>query len=126
MYELKVTKYFSAAHNLCEFYGKCENLHGHNWFVEARVRAGDLDKTGLAIDFGVIKKHLHDILEIIDHTYLNENPAFKGVNPSSENIAKWIFEQLAPHIEKETDKRAWLYSVSAWESDNASATYIKD
>ncbi len=126
MFELKVTNNFAAAHNLREFYGKCENLHGHNWFVEARVRAKDLDKTGLAMDFGVIKAHLKEVLELIDHKYLNELPAFTEENPSSENIAKFIFDHLAEHVTRESQGRAWLHSVSAWESDNASATYITD
>lgn len=126
MFELKVTKHFAAAHNLREFYGKCENLHGHNWFVEARVRARELDNISLVMDFGVIKKHLNDVLDLIDHQYLNELPAFKSDNPTSENIALFIFKQLAPLIEKASEGRAWLYSVSAWESDNACATYIAD
>lgn len=124
MFELKVTRHFAAAHNLREFYGKCENLHGHNWFVEARVRARALDKTGLVMDFGVIKRQLDEVLELIDHQYLNELEAFKEVNPSSENIAVFIFERLTPHIDELSQGRAWLHSVSAWESDNASATYI--
>ncbi len=126
MYELKVTRHFAAAHNLREFYGKCENLHGHNWFVEVKVRARDLDRTGLVLDFGQIKKRLDAVLEIIDHQYLNELPAFRTVNPSSENIARFIFEQLAAAIAEESQGRARLHSVSAWESDNASATYLAD
>jgi 6-pyruvoyltetrahydropterin/6-carboxytetrahydropterin synthase len=126
MFELKVTSHFAAAHNLREFCGKCENLHGHNWFVEVRVRAGDLDKTGLALDFGRLKILLGEILKLIDHQYLNELPAFKTLNPSSENIAKFIFDQLAPRVGEETGGRVGLHSVSAWESENASATYSHD
>lgn len=126
MFELKVTKHFAAAHNLREFYGKCENLHGHNWFVEARVRAKELDRIGLVMDFGVIKGHLNAVLDLIDHQYLNELPAFQTDNPSSENIARFIFDHLAPHIHEDSAGRVWLHSVSAWESDNASATYMVD
>lgn len=126
MFELKVTKHFAAAHNLREFYGKCENLHGHNWFVETRVRARELDNISLVMDFGLIKKHLSDVLDIIDHQYLNELPAFKTDNPSSENIALFIFTNLAPLIKEASGGRAWLYSVSAWESENSCATYLAD
>ena len=126
MYELKVTQHFSAAHNLREFGGRCENLHGHNWFVEAVVRAEELDKIGLALDFGLLKKHLKAVLEILDHNYLNDLPDFKSQNPSSENIARFIFQRLAPLVERETGGRARLYSVAAWESENASATYIAE
>ena len=125
MYELKVTQHFAAAHNLREFGGRCENLHGHNWFVEAVVRARELDRIGLALDFGLLKTHLKAVLELLDHQYLNDLPAFQSQNPSSENIALFIFQHLAPLVEKETDGRARLHSISAWESENASATYIE-
>jgi 6-pyruvoyltetrahydropterin/6-carboxytetrahydropterin synthase len=131
MFELKVTSHFAAAHNLREFYGKCEDLHGHNWFVEIKVRAKEQDNIGLVMDFGIIKKHLKDVLELIDHKYLNELPEFKDgptkeSNPTSENIAKFIFTRLSPLIKEESAGRAWLHAVSAWESDNASATFIAD
>ena len=126
MYELKITNHFSAAHNLREFYGKCENLHGHNWFVEVRVRADELDRIGLVMDFGVIKKRLNEVLDELDHKYLNELPYFKEKNPSSENIALFIFSHLAPLIKEDSAQRVRLYSVSAWESNNASATYVHE
>ena len=126
MFELKVTQHFAAAHNLREFGGRCENLHGHNWFVEAVVRAEELDNIGLAMDFGLLKTHLKAVLETLDHKYLNELPDFKSQNPSSENIARFIFQNLAPLVERETNGRARLHSVSAWESESAAATYIAD
>jgi 6-pyruvoyltetrahydropterin/6-carboxytetrahydropterin synthase len=126
MYTLKVTNRFAAAHNLREFHGRCENLHGHNWFVEAVVRAHELDSIGLAMDFGVIKSLLNSVLDKLDHQYLNEIEEFKVKNPSSENIAKFIYDGLAPQVESASTGRCWLYSVSAWESDNACATYIAD
>jgi 6-pyruvoyltetrahydropterin/6-carboxytetrahydropterin synthase len=126
MYELKVTNHFAAAHNLREFHGRCENLHGHNWFVEAVVRAPELDSIGLAMDFGVIKGLLNTVLDRLDHRYLNATEDFQVKNPSSENIAKFIFDNLAPQVASNSQGRCFLYSVSAWESDNASATYIHD
>jgi 6-pyruvoyltetrahydropterin/6-carboxytetrahydropterin synthase len=126
MYELKVTHHFAAAHNLREFYGRCENLHGHNWFVEVRVRAAELDKTGLVMDFGIIKKLLNEVLDILDHKYLNELEYFVEHNPSSENIATFIFDKLSGEIKKASEGRATLYSVSAWENTNSCATYIKE
>lgn len=132
MFELKITDHFAAAHNLREFQGKCENLHGHNWFVEARVRAHETDHIGLVMDFGLIKRHLKNVLDLIDHKYLNDLPEFaeagptRETNPTSENIARFIFDRLAPKIREDSRDRAWLYSVSAWESDNASATYMTE
>ena len=123
MYELKVVSRFAAAHNLRNFYGKCEDLHGHNWLVEVFVRSNQLDDAELVMDFGVIKKHLGEVLDEIDHKYLNELPFFKENNPSSENIARFIFTRLAPKIDQGT---AQLYKVAAWESENSCAAYIPE
>lgn len=120
MYELKVIGHFAAAHNLRDFYGKCEDLHGHNWKVEVYVTAEELDQAGLVMDFGVIKKNLAGVLDTLDHKYLNELEFFKENNPSSENIARYIFENLAPEISRGP---ARLTRVSAWESETARASY---
>jgi len=120
MYELKVVSRFAAAHNLRNFYGKCEDLHGHNWKVEVYVTADRLDEAGLVLDFGAIKKHLNEVLDGLDHKYLNELEFFKENNPSSENIARYIFERLAPRINGDS---ARLARVSAWESETSCAAY---
>ncbi|MDR1080482.1 MAG: 6-carboxytetrahydropterin synthase QueD [Deltaproteobacteria bacterium] len=124
MYELKITNHFAAAHNLRNFHGKCENLHGHNWFVEVNVRAEETDDIGLVMDFAVLKKLLAEVLELIDHKYLNELPWFKETNPTSENLARFIFDRLSPLVLGAADGRVRLHSVSAWESDNAAAIYL--
>jgi 6-pyruvoyltetrahydropterin/6-carboxytetrahydropterin synthase len=121
MYELKVQMQFAAAHCLRNFYGKCEALHGHNWKVEIFVRSSELDEAGLVMDFGKIKIKAKEILEEIDHSYLNELSAFKEQNPSSENIARYLFERLGAVI---NDGRAEVTKVSVWESDTTSATYF--
>jgi 6-pyruvoyltetrahydropterin/6-carboxytetrahydropterin synthase len=126
MFELKVTSRFAAAHNLREFHGRCENLHGHNWRVEVRVLAPELDKIGLALDFGVLKKLLAETLDLLDHKYLNELEYFKVDNVSSENIARFIFNQMAPKVKEASDGRCRISSVSAWENESSCATYIAD
>ncbi|MDR1872769.1 MAG: 6-carboxytetrahydropterin synthase QueD [Deltaproteobacteria bacterium] len=126
MYELKVTNRFAAAHNLREFHGRCEDLHGHNWFVEVRVRAKELDKTGLVLDFGIIKKLLNEVLDLLDHKYLNELEYFKVDNTSSENIARFIYRQMDEKITATSEGRVKLFSVSAWENESSCATYIAD
>jgi 6-pyruvoyltetrahydropterin/6-carboxytetrahydropterin synthase len=123
MYELKVITNFSAAHRLNNFYGKCEALHGHNWKVEIFVRATSLDEAGLVLDFGKIKSHARDLLAEIDHTFLNELPAFQHQNPSSENLARYFFERLGKVI---NDSRVQVTRVSVWESENTSASYFLD
>lgn len=121
MYEIKVITRFAAAHNLENFKGRCEALHGHNWRVEARVVANTLDKAGVVVDFSDLKAALKEVLETIDHTYLNDHPFFKQNNPSSENIARYIFDELQKRMAGEGIKVA---SVSAWESEDACATYF--
>jgi 6-pyruvoyltetrahydropterin/6-carboxytetrahydropterin synthase len=121
MYELKVVTNFSAAHRLNNFYGKCEALHGHNWKVEIFISADSLDEAGLVLDFGKIKAHANELLSEIDHTFLNELQAFQHQNPSSENMARYLFERLGQAI---NDGRVKITRVSVWESDNTSASYF--
>jgi len=122
LFEIKVTGSFAAAHNLKGFRGKCENLHGHNWKVEIVLRGKSLDKSGILIDFAEVKAAAREALEELDHVYLNELPYFSENNPSSENIARFIFERLS---EKFNNENSRLHSVSAWESPDACATYMK-
>lgn len=121
VYEVKIISDFAAAHNLRNFRGKCESLHGHNWKVEVVLRGTDLDDSGVLVDFGEVKKVTRELLEELDHHYLNDIPFFQSNNPSSENIARYLFHRLAARF---NGNGFWLQSVSAWESDNACATYI--
>jgi len=120
IFEVKVIGGFAAAHNLKDFRGKCENLHGHNWRVEVVLRGVRLEDTGVLIDFADVKRETRDALEEVDHKYLNELPFFSGNNPSSENIARFLFEALSAKLNTED---RWIHSVSAWESADSCATY---
>ncbi len=122
MYELTIISDFAAAHNLRFYEGECERLHGHNWKVEATVAGRKLDRIGLAMDFKALKRILEDILERLDHKYLNEIIPFDRENPSSENIARYIFNQFKKGIKGKGIKVA---RVRVWESDNAAATYYE-
>jgi 6-pyruvoyltetrahydropterin/6-carboxytetrahydropterin synthase len=122
-FELKVIGSFAAAHNLRDFRGKCENLHGHNWKVEVVLRGTSLESNGILIDFGEVKAAARKALEEVDHKYLNDLPFFMQNNPSSENIARFLFEELSAKLNTGTRR---LYSVSAWESADACATYIEN
>lgn len=121
MYELTVSGHFSAAHHLRGYRGKCENLHGHNWKIEALVSSEDLDKTGMALDFTILKKGLRAVLALLDHRDLNKIPYFQKKNPSAENIARFIFEHLKNRFKPH--KNVKLKKVTAWESPNSSAAY---
>jgi len=116
MYNIKVVTSFSAAHNLREYKGKCEELHGHNWRIETVIQTEGLDKAGMVMDFTFVKVEVKKILEALDHKYLNQIEYFKTINPTSENIAKYIFDNLKPSV-------GALKSISVWESDNSCATY---
>ena len=118
MYQITVEGHFDAAHALRGYQGKCENLHGHRFRVIAKVRASRLNDIGLALDFRELKAKLNEVLERLDHTNLNEVPPFTGINPSSENLASTIYNELQkklPGFE--------LYSIEVWESPDASAEY---
>jgi 6-pyruvoyltetrahydropterin/6-carboxytetrahydropterin synthase len=121
MFELKVINNFSAAHQLKLVAAKCENLHGHNWKIEVCVTGKELNDAGVVVDFGIIKKHVSEIMASLDHKFLNEHEWFKGTNPSSELIAMKIAKELQNKME---DPNVNVSSVTAWESDDASAKYV--
>ena len=121
MYELRVVSDFAAAHQLREFNDKCERLHGHNWKVEVYVTGRHLMENGLLIDFKVIKDATKKVLNDLDHQFLNEFGPFKEMNPSSENIARYIYESLTGQL---NDDHVKVSKVTAWESDSACATYM--
>jgi 6-pyruvoyltetrahydropterin/6-carboxytetrahydropterin synthase len=118
MYRIKVQSRFSSAHNLREYKGKCEELHGHNWHVEAMASSEDLDKAGMVLDFKELKHALNEVLAELDHKYLNEIDYFKEVNPTSENIARYIYDNIS---RKRPDLK--IKEVTVWETDTSSATY---
>lgn len=121
MYEVMIETEFSSAHALRNYHGKCENLHGHNWKVEVYVRGTKLDETGLLIDFKELKTATKQIMDKIDHKVLNEIPPFDEVcNPSSENIARYVLEELAPKI---NNVNRVVYKVRAWETPFTAASY---
>ena len=119
MFEIRIESSFSSAHRLRGYKGKCEALHGHNWKVEVFVQSAGLDKIGIVVDFHVIKRLLGSVLKKLDHIFLNDVAYFKKVNPTSENIAKYIFDQL-----QAKDKKLELTKVTVWESDTSYASYI--
>ncbi len=120
MYEVTVETGFSGAHMLRGYAGKCGNLHGHNWKVVVTAASEHLDDVGMAVDFAVLKDQTRAILAQVDHTYLNEVFPFTELNPTAENIAKWVWEMLSKHI---SDDHVVIRQVSVWESESAFATY---
>ncbi|QTA78186.1 6-carboxy-5,6,7,8-tetrahydropterin synthase [Desulfonema limicola] len=127
MFELKVVTRFAAAHQLKMVGAKCENLHGHNWKIEVYVGGKELNKAGVLVDFGEIKKYVAEIMQQIDHKFLNELELFNdNIPPSSENIALYIARALQDKIDGSIGDSVKVTRVAAWESEDACATYIAD
>jgi 6-pyruvoyltetrahydropterin/6-carboxytetrahydropterin synthase len=122
MYELRIISQFAAAHQLSGFEGGCENLHGHNWKIEVTVTGMELGKNGLLIDFKLIKEATKRALDELDHKFLNELDAFRSLNPSSENIARHVFESISRSLKSQGLR---VSKVTAWESDSACASYLE-
>ncbi len=122
MFRLKISTSFASAHNLINYQGDCENLHGHNWKVEVSVMASALDKAGLGIDFKILKAETNKLLKTLDHKYLNELQPFTDLSPSSENIAQYLFHELRKRLDNDTVK---VEMITVWESDFASASYFE-
>lgn len=121
MFEVKVQGRFSAAHNLRDYQGDCENLHGHNWLVEVAV-TGEPAKDGMVVDFRVLNRALHETLASLDHKYLNELEFFESRNTTTENIAEYVFSQISPVLPGELR----MAYVTAWESPGNAVTYRRE
>ncbi|MCG8634671.1 MAG: 6-carboxytetrahydropterin synthase QueD [Desulfobacterales bacterium] len=127
MFELKVKTRFAGAHQLTMVGQKCENLHGHNWHVEVCVKGDALNPAGVLADFGDIKKAVRAVVDgELDHKYLNELPAFEGMQPTSERIAVYIAEKVQAILDKELKEEVQVSRVMAWESDDACAIYYPE
>jgi len=120
MFVLKIVTDFGAAHSLRDYPGDCARLHGHNWGVEMSVEAKELDKDGIAIDFREIKKQTKVVVKRLDHQYLNEISPFDKLNPTAENIAKYLFQEVGKLINNQAVR---VSEVIIWETPRASVTY---
>lgn len=120
MLDIFIKTHFSGGHHLRNYPGNCEKPHGHNWKVKVTVRATELDKLGMGIDFKTLKQVVNKVVDNLDHTDLNDHPAFKDINPSSENISMHIFSELKGELQ--TDRYS-LYSVTVRETDTSGVTY---
>jgi 6-pyruvoyltetrahydropterin/6-carboxytetrahydropterin synthase len=122
MFELMIETHFASAHQLRGYKGKCERVHGHNWKVQVYVLAERLNEIDITIDFHDLKKMTEEIVGQLDHSFPNDIFPFTEKNPSSENIAKWIYDSLRKRIDNDDIS---LSAVTVWESETASATYFE-
>ena len=125
MFEVTRRTGFSAAHSLRGYKGKCEHLHGHNWVVLASVQSKELNSLGMVIDFHELDQYIKEILSPLDHKFINEVNPFDKINPSAENIAKFIGDKLKEKLHKiNLDYKVSKCEVR--ESENSFATYYPD
>jgi 6-pyruvoyltetrahydropterin/6-carboxytetrahydropterin synthase len=122
MFEVSVDETFAAGHALRGYKGKCENLHGHNYKVRVTLEGGELDSVGLLYDFVHLKEVIRTVIHSLDHRYLNEIPPFDELNPSAENISKYIYDATAREL-KAAPNGAHISSITVWETDTTAATY---
>ncbi len=122
MYEIKVISTFSAAHSLRNYPGNCKNIHGHNWKIEVVMQSRSLDDIGMSMDFRRLRQETQGLLDMLDHTYINENPPFNSLNPTAENMAHWLYETLSRKL---NDQNARVSRVNVWENENSSASYFE-
>ena len=120
MYEVCVTKEFCSAHFLRDYEGLCSNLHGHNWKVEVCFRHRDLRANGILVDFVDVETVLDELLKRLDHKVLNDVPPFTEINPTSERLARWLFQEMSQSMPPNTPKP---YRITVWETPGAYASY---
>ena len=120
MYEVTIKQSFSAAHMLKESGGTCEKLHGHNFIVEVSICSSALTEAGILIDFRILKQWADEILTEFDHKYLNDISYFKDTSPSSENVARFIYDRIAEKVKK---SNLDVSRVTVWESEDARVSY---
>ena len=118
MFELSVRSDIASAHLIKGHEGKCKNLHGHMWKIEVTVESAQLNDLGMVCDFAVLKKRLQEVLDPLDHGCLNDVPYFKDANPTTENIAKYVYDAMTEKVKPLNVKQ-----VCAWESDTSKVVY---
>lgn len=123
MFELMIETHFSAAHQIRGYRGECEKLHGHNYKVQVYVIAEMLNEIDIVIDFHELRRLTGEVVSPLDHNFLNDIFPFTEKNPSSENIAKWIYDSLRKKLD---NGNIHLSAVTVWESESSSATYFED
>lgn len=117
MYELTVESQFDSAHCLRGYQGACENLHGHTYRVMVSYAGSELDRIGVLVDFRKLKHELAEVIGYLDHRHLNDLLEFREVNPTAENIAKYIFEEMRKRL------GSGIRKSTVWETPTSAASY---
>ncbi|BBP45710.1 6-carboxy-5,6,7,8-tetrahydropterin synthase [Thiosulfatimonas sediminis] len=120
---LKTMLDFAAAHTLRGYPGDCAKLHGHNWKIEVQIVGSKLNEIGMVVDFKEIKRHAKEVIKELDHTYLNDHPHFASTNPTAENIAAYLYQQIAARIGSQTVQ---MHSITVWENERNCVIYTEN
>ena len=125
MFEVTVQDTFSSGHYLRNYYGKCENPHGHNYRVLITLVGENLEPNGLLLDFKLLKRILQPTIQYLDHFMINDLEPFTTVNPSAENIAKYFFDRVSGQLLEMTGGRVRVKDCTIWETDTSYARYYE-
>lgn len=125
MYEVTVEAHFSSGHYLRDYYGKCENPHGHNYRVLVTLAGEQLEPNGLLLDFKLLKNVLRPVVDYLDHNMINDLEPFTKVNPSAENLAKYFFDKVTEHLRDVTGGRVRVAKSTVFETNTSQATYYE-
>jgi 6-pyruvoyltetrahydropterin/6-carboxytetrahydropterin synthase len=125
MFEVSVEDTFAAGHALRGYRGKCENPHGHNYKVQVTLKGESLDNIGLLFDFKDLKLAMNDIIDRLDHKFINDIDPFTELNPSAENMAKYFYDEINVLLRDKTSGRVQVKLVKMWETDTTVATYFE-
>jgi 6-pyruvoyltetrahydropterin/6-carboxytetrahydropterin synthase len=125
MFEVSVEDTFAAGHALRGYRGKCENPHGHNYKVRITLAGETLDNIGLLYDFKDLKTVMNEVIDRLDHQYLNDIEPFRELNPSAENMARFFYQEIGALLRARTDGRVRIKKVKLWETDTSTATYFE-
>jgi 6-pyruvoyltetrahydropterin/6-carboxytetrahydropterin synthase len=121
MYIISVKTTFSAAHNIEGYDGNCSRVHGHNYKIEVSVKADEVNKLGMCVDFRKLMQIAKKTTSLLDHKNLNNIPFFNKNNPTAENIAEFIYKK----VKKELKGKIAIHSVKVWETEEYAVTYTE-
>ena len=124
MFEITAKDHFDAAHFLRGYNGKCANIHGHRWQVEVSLQGPELNELGILVDFMDVKSMLKEVMEVFDHKMVNDVPPFDRLNPTAENIARFVYEEMSSKLNTQIKPGIVLTRATVWESESASSTYF--
>lgn len=123
MFEITVANHIDSAHSLRGYQGKCANIHGHTWRVEVTLKGENLNGIGLLVDFSEVKKIVREVTEAFDHKLINDIEPFDRVNPSSENLARYVYDEIKKRLS--SYEGVSIVRVLVSESRDTSAAYYE-